>query len=29
MVTRVVDHVVDIIEDIKQRWPVGTKPPVK
>ena len=29
LVTGVVDHVVDIIEDIKKRWPVGTKPPVQ
>jgi len=29
MVTRVVDHVVEIIEDIKARWPVGVKPPVQ
>jgi len=29
MVTRVVDHVVEIIDDIKTRWPIGTKPPVK
>jgi len=29
IVTRVVDHIVDVIEDIKTRWPVGTKPPVK
>jgi creatinine amidohydrolase len=29
MVTRVVDYVVEIIEDIKARWPVGVKPPVQ
>jgi creatinine amidohydrolase/Fe(II)-dependent formamide hydrolase-like protein len=29
MVTRVVDHAVEIIEDIKARWPLGIKPPVK
>ncbi len=29
LVTRTVDHVVAIIEDIKSRWPVGVKPPVK
>jgi creatinine amidohydrolase len=28
VVTRLVDHVVDVIEDIKTRWPVGVKPPV-
>jgi creatinine amidohydrolase len=27
--TRTVDHIVAVIEDIKARWPVGTKPPVK
>ncbi|MCX6038805.1 MAG: creatininase family protein [Chloroflexi bacterium] len=29
IVTRVVNHIVELIEDIKTRWPVGTKPPVK
>jgi len=29
LVTRLVDHVVELIEDIKGRWPVGVKPPVK
>ena len=29
LVTRLVDHVSEIIEDIKARWPVGVKPPVK
>ena len=29
LVTRVVDHVVEILDDIKTRWPIGTKPPVK
>ena len=29
LVTRVVDYVVEIIEDIKARWPVGIKPPVQ
>lgn len=29
MVTRVVDYVVEIIQDIKARWPIGVKPPVK
>ncbi|MCX6068188.1 MAG: creatininase family protein, partial [Chloroflexi bacterium] len=29
VVTRTVDHVVRLIEDIKARWPIGTKPPVK
>jgi creatinine amidohydrolase/Fe(II)-dependent formamide hydrolase-like protein len=27
--TRVVDHIVAVIEDIKARWPIGVKPPVK
>jgi creatinine amidohydrolase len=29
MVTRVVDYVSQIIEDIMERYPVGVKPPVK
>jgi creatinine amidohydrolase len=29
MVTRVVDHVVAILDDIKARWPIGVKPPVQ
>ena len=28
VVTRLIDHVVEVIEDIKTRWPVGVKPPV-
>ena len=27
--TRTVDHIVAVIEDIKARWPIGVKPPVK
>jgi creatinine amidohydrolase len=29
MANRTADHIVAIIEDIKARWPVGVKPPVK
>ncbi len=29
LATRTADHIVEIIEDIKTRWPVGVKPPVK
>lgn len=28
LVTSVVDGIVDLIDDIKMRWPLGTKPPV-
>ncbi|MCA9910267.1 MAG: creatininase family protein, partial [Anaerolineae bacterium] len=29
IVTRLVDHVADLIEDIRKRYPAGEKPPVK
>jgi creatinine amidohydrolase len=29
MAIRTADYIVEIIEDIKTRWPVGVKPPVK
>jgi creatinine amidohydrolase len=28
LVTGLVDHVTELIDDIKQRYPIGTKPPV-
>ncbi|MBC7243553.1 MAG: creatininase family protein, partial [Anaerolineae bacterium] len=29
LVTRTVDYIVELINDIMTRWPVGVKPPVK